>query len=159
MSERLAAKAVAREGVENALSHSPRDFEAHENCLLINFVGDSEALLQTDFVAELAQELRAKRVNGSSLDAFHASAELAIEPRRDLSSRLVGESENANASGVEFAVLDKESHALDKAIGFSSPGTRTNKQGLRVGFNRGPLGRSGDAWNGRGTMCWCRDID
>src|SRR4051812_31638876 len=31
MSERLAAKAVAREGVQNTLSHSARNFDPHKN--------------------------------------------------------------------------------------------------------------------------------
>src|SRR6266513_1797565 len=55
--ERITAKAIARECVEDALVHLRRNLEPAKYGFLIRLIGDTEPKLQPDLLAELAQQL------------------------------------------------------------------------------------------------------
>ena len=114
----MAAEAEGRESRENRIVPSPISFQSTEDRQLIFVVGNAEARLEPDVGAELAQQLCAKRMDGSPLDPLHACVELALQPRSDFISCLVGEGEDADSLGVDIESLDEKANPLDQAESF-----------------------------------------
>ncbi len=106
LAQRLPAKTVARKGVEHAFVKLSGNLEPPKKRQLVKLVGDSEAFLQSYLVTVLPQEIGAKRMDSSAPDALDARSELTIETRCDLAGSLVGEGEDADASGVETTIVD-----------------------------------------------------
>ena len=142
MTECVAAEAIAREGVEDAVLHFSRNSEAAENGFLVWLVGDAEAWLEVYPFAELAQQLGAECVDRSSLHALYTIPELSLQTFRDLAGRLVGEGEDANSRRIDGEALDQESNALDQTEGLAGSRTGKDEQRLWCCFDCGAL-RSG----------------
>ena len=99
--------------------------------------------------AELAEQLGAKRVNGSSFHALDLGAEL-LEPRCNLVGRLVGEREDADSVWFDSKVLDEESNALDEAEGLPRTRSGEDENGPQGSFDCLALrGRRDAGWIGR----------
>jgi hypothetical protein len=135
VAERLAAKSIAGERLENALMEARRNSEAPKNRSLIGLVGDSKAFLKSHLVAKLAEELGAEGMDRPALDGFHPRPELTVETLGDFAGRLIGESKDADSGGVEIAALDKESNPFDEAVGLARSRTRPHEQRLRLGLD------------------------
>ena len=112
--ERLAAKTVAREGVQEKLVPLGRYTQPAQYRSLVVLVGNSESRLQSHFFTELTQQLGAERVDGATLDAVTRVAELG-ETLRDLAGGFVGEGENANSTRIDIQSADQVPNALDQA--------------------------------------------
>jgi hypothetical protein len=95
---------------------------------------------------ELAQQLGAKRVDGSTLYTLSARPQLALEPRGNLARRFVGERENADALRIQSALLDEEPNPLDQAERLSRARTGENQDRLRKRLNGLALGVGRDVW-------------
>lgn len=121
-----------------------------QNCQLIVFVSDSEAELQTDLLTELTQQLGAKSVDRSALDALDASAQLALEAFGNLARRFVGKGEYTNPAGIEAKRVDKEADALDQAESFAGARSGQNEKGLGGRFDGSALGCGWNTRNGCG---------
>jgi hypothetical protein len=101
-------------------------FEPAEDRELILLVGDAKAGLEQDVRAELAEQLRAERMNRSALHSLYARAEV-LETRGDLVRRLVGEREDTDSIWVYSKPFDEESNALDEAKRFPCTGAGENE--------------------------------
>jgi hypothetical protein len=146
VAERLAAKPIAGERLENALMVARSNSEAPKNRSLIGLVGDSEAFLKSHSISKLAEELGAERMDRPALDCFHPRPELTVETLGDFAGRFVGESEDADSSGVEIATLDEESNPFDEAVCLPRSRARAHEQRLRLGLDCRALSVGRYAW-------------
>src|SRR5687768_3732847 len=110
---------------------APRPLEPTQHRELVVLIGDPEAGLEPQLIAELAQQPGAERVDRPALHELGARAELTLEPRRNLAGGLVGEGERADARGVDAEVLDEVPYPLDQAEGL--PGARAGEDERRAG--------------------------
>jgi len=139
-SQGLAAKAESSERIQNRLDEFSRNLEAAKDRLLVRIVSDSESQLQADLVAEFTQQLGAKGVNGSALDALRARPQLTPEPFGYLTGGLVGESKNANPAGVYTQAVDQKPYSLDQTERLAGAGTGEHEQRLGAAFYCRQLG-------------------
>ena len=115
LAERVAAKAMRREAIENAAMPALRSLDAAKDAELVLFVRDAEARLEQHVGAELAQEFSAERVNRSALDLRRRErAEPTLEAMLDLARRFIRECECADARGIDAVCLDQKANALDE---------------------------------------------
>ena len=156
MAQLLAAEAIARECVEDALVHPRRHFEPAQDGFLIRLIGDAEAGLQSHVLAELSQKLGAESVDGPALDALHARAELTREALGDFAGRLVREGEDADPLGVDLELVDQESDPLDEAEGLSRARAREHEKRPWCGLNGQALRNGWDARNRNGVGAYRR---
>src|SRR6185503_12344707 len=125
IAERLVAETLRREAHEQRTVSTHRDAESSEDGALIAVVGDAEARLEPDALAEFAQQLGTEGVDRSRLHRQSPCANGALEPERDLVGCLVGEGESAEPIGLEPARLHEMTNALDEAERL--PGTRSGE--------------------------------
>src|SRR5712691_4120497 len=151
VTNRLTAKAPARERIENALVHLCRHLESAQNGSLIRLVGDAEAGLESDLFAEFAQQLGAERMDRPALDAFDAGSELTHEALGDFAGSLVGECEDADPLGLEVELVDKEADPLDEAESFPRSRSCQHQKRLWWTFDGEALRTRGDARNRSGV--------
>ena len=125
MTEGVAPESISREGLEHTLVHLRGNSETPQNGFLVWLVGDTEPWGEIHQLAEFAQQLGAEGVDGSSLDAIYAVAELTLQSLRDLPGRLIGKGEYADSDRVDAESLDEKTDALDETKGL--PGTRAGE--------------------------------
>lgn len=162
----ISPKAVRRKPRQHPAVPSSISLQPAEDRELILLVGDAKSRLETDVRTKLAQQLRAKGMDGAALHQVHARAQL-LEAGRDLVRRLVGECEDADSIRVDSKILDEESNALDQAKGLTCTRARQNEDRAEGSFNRLALrerrnarrsGRDRRAWgDDRVIFCQARD--
>ena len=142
--EQISAKAEAGKSGQDSAVPSPVAFQPVEDRDLIFLVGNAESGLQADVRAELPQQLRAERVDGSALDQLYAGAEL-LEAGRDFVRCLVGEGEYADSLRINPKVLDEVPNALDEAEGLACTWPGKDEDRARRGLDRVALRGSRNA--------------
>ena len=132
--EGIAPKTVSGERRQHAWVPPAISLEPAQHPELVLVVGNAEARLDTDVRAQLAQQLHAERVDGSTLHAFHSRAE-GLEPAGDLVGRLVGERKDPDALRLDLKMLDEKAHALDEAESLAGARAGENQDRPHRGFN------------------------
>src|SRR5262249_45293857 len=140
--ERVAAEPMRRKAIQDAPMPPKRTaFEPTQDTELILFVRDPEASLEQYAGAQLAEQLRAERVDRASLDARSGVAELGLEPVRDLAGGFVRERECADARWIKAMSLDEESDPLGEAERLARARAGEHQQRTRVRLDRKALRR------------------
>jgi hypothetical protein len=139
VAKRVAAESIAREGLENLLVHLRRDPDSAQHRFLVRLVGDAKARLEIDSLAEFAEQLGAKGVDGSPLYPIDAVSQLRLETLGYFACCLVGEGENANPGWIDVQPLDEIADAFYQAESLSRARPGEDKQRLRRRFDCGAL--------------------
>jgi hypothetical protein len=132
--------------------------EAAQNGFLVGLVGDAKAGLESNLLAEFAQQLGAEGVDGPALHALHARAELASETLGNFTGGLVREGEDADAVRLDAELVDQECDPLDEAEGFSRARAREDQQRLRRGLDGKTLRGRGSVRNRNGVGAYRRRL-
>jgi hypothetical protein len=138
--------------------HFRRNFETAEDGFLVGLIGDAEAGLQSDVLAEFAQQLGAEGVDRSALDPLNTGPQFAHEAFRDLTRCLVGESEDTDSLGLDAELVDQESDSPDQAERLARARTRQDQKRSGRSFDGKKLRRRGAARNRSGAGAYRRRL-
>ncbi len=130
VAERIATQAVSGEPCEGTAVPASRALNAAEDITLVLIVGDAEAGVERDVVAELTEQGGAECVDCAALDLGGGVAESSVEAMGDLVRGFVRESEGADAGRVDPELLDEVGDTLRETVRLAGAGAGEDKQGF-----------------------------